>query len=239
MECREKLYEGKAKIIYGTDDPDLIIQYFKDDATAFDGKKKDTILNKGVVNNRTSEIIFKFLEAEGIPTHFVERMDDRHMLCRKLDIIPVEVIARNIVAGSLAKRLGTDEGLTLAMPVLEYCYKSDELGDPFINIWHIDAMGWATREQMARIDELAMRINSLLFDFYKQIDIRLVDMKLEFGLHKGQILLGDEMCPDTSRLWDAATNEKLDKDRFRRDMGKIEESYAEVCRRIESYGKQS
>ncbi|MBB5021475.1 phosphoribosylaminoimidazolesuccinocarboxamide synthase [Desulfurispira natronophila] len=238
MEKREKLYEGKAKIIYATDDPNLIIQYFKDDATAFNAEKKGTIINKGIMNNRTSEIIFNFLENHGVPTHFVKKLNDREMLCKKVEIIPVEVITRNIVAGSLAKRLGSEEGVPLAKPVVEHCYKSDELGDPFINIYHIDAMGWATREQIAIIDELALKINALLVDYYRDINIKLVDMKLEFGLHKGEILLADEMCPDTSRLWDATTNEKMDKDRFRRDLGKIEESYAEVVRRIESRGDQ-
>ncbi|UCZ55845.1 phosphoribosylaminoimidazolesuccinocarboxamide synthase [Desulfurispirillum indicum] len=236
MEKREKLYEGKAKILYATDDPNLIIQYFKDDATAFNAEKKGTIINKGIMNNRTSEIIFNFLENHGVPTHFVKKLNDREMLCKKVQIIPVEVITRNIVAGSLAKRLGSEEGVPLAKPVVEHCYKSDELGDPFINIYHIDAMGWATREQMATIDELSLKINALLVNYYRDINIKLVDMKLEFGVHKGQIILADEMCPDTSRLWDATTNEKMDKDRFRRDLGKIEESYAEVVRRIESRG---
>ncbi|ADU66512.1 phosphoribosylaminoimidazole-succinocarboxamide synthase [Desulfurispirillum indicum S5] len=238
MEKREKLYEGKAKILYATDDPNLIIQYFKDDATAFNAEKKGTIINKGIMNNRTSEIIFNFLENHGVPTHFVKKLNDREMLCKKVQIIPVEVITRNIVAGSLAKRLGSEEGVPLAKPVVEHCYKSDALGDPFINIYHIDAMGWATREQMATIDELSLKINALLVNYYRDINIKLVDMKLEFGVHKGQIILADEMCPDTSRLWDATTNEKMDKDRFRRDLGKIEESYAEVVRRIESRGNK-
>nr|WP_236613336.1 phosphoribosylaminoimidazolesuccinocarboxamide synthase [Chrysiogenes arsenatis] len=206
MEKREKLYEGKAKVIYSTDDPTVIIQYFKDDATAFNGLKKDQILNKGIINNRASEILFLYLAKNGIPTHFLGRPSEREMVCKKVKIIPVEVIIRNIIAGSLAKRLGSEEGVVLNKTVVEYCYKSDELGDPFINIWHIDAMGWATREQMAIIDDLSIKVNQLLVDYYKSIGIKLVDIKLEFGVDcEGNIILADEICPDTSRLWDATT----------------------------------
>ncbi len=232
MEKREKLYEGKAKIIYTTDDPDLIIQYFKDEATAFDGKKKGIIESKGVVNNRISEVIFRYLEDNGIPTHFVRRLNDREMLNRKLEIIKVEVIARNIAAGSLAKRLGMEEGTVLPFPVVEYYYKNDELGDPMINMDHIRVLNLATDEEMSQMRDCALKVNELLRSFFDERGIELVDFKLEFGRHKGEILLGDEICPDTCRLWDKETQEKMDKDRFRRDLGKLEETYAEVCRRV-------
>jgi len=232
MEKREKLYEGKAKIIYATDDPDLIIQYFKDDATAFNAAKKGTIRSKGILNNRISETLFTYLEKNGIPTHFVRRINEREMLNRKLDIIKVEVVARNIVAGSLAKRLGLDEGTLLENPIVEYYYKDDELGDPMINMDHIRSLALASDEAMARIREQALKVNGLLKDYFDKIDIDLVDFKLEFGLHKGEILLGDEICPDTCRLWDKTTHDKMDKDRFRQDLGKIEEAYLEVCRRV-------
>ncbi|MBE9504381.1 MAG: phosphoribosylaminoimidazolesuccinocarboxamide synthase [Proteobacteria bacterium] len=232
MEKREKLYEGKAKIIYSTDDPDLIIQYFKDDATAFNALKKGTIESKGIMNNKISEVLFKHLEKNGIPTHFVERLDDREMVNKKLDIILVEVVARNIVAGSLAKRLGKEEGEVLPMPIVEYYYKDDALGDPMINMDHIRALNLATDEEMDKIRGYALKVNDLLRKFFDDRGIDLVDYKLEFGRHNGEILLGDEICPDTCRLWDKATHEKMDKDRFRQDLGKIEEAYAEVCRRV-------
>jgi phosphoribosylaminoimidazole-succinocarboxamide synthase len=232
MEKREKLYEGKAKIIHATGDPDLIIQYFKDDATAFDGKKKGIIESKGISNNKISEVLFKYLEANGIPTHFVERLSDREMLNKKLDIIKVEVVARNIIAGSLAKRLGRNEGEALRKPVIEYYYKDDALGDPMINMDHIRVLGLATDDEVAQMRGYANRINDLLKKFFADRDIDLVDFKLEFGRHNGEVLLGDEICPDTCRLWDKTTHEKMDKDRFRRDLGKIEEAYAEVCRRV-------
>jgi len=232
MEKREKLYEGKAKIIHATDDPDLIIQYFKDDATAFNAEKKGSIESKGIMNNRISEVLFKYLEGEGIPTHFVERLSDREMLNKKLDIVLVEVVSRNICAGSLAKRLGRDEGDVLQAPIIEYYYKDDALGDPMINMDHIRVLGLATDGEMETITAYARKINGLLKKFFDERNIDLVDFKLEFGRHKGKILLGDEICPDTCRLWDKTTHEKMDKDRFRRDMGKIEEAYAEVCRRV-------
>ena len=232
MEKREKLYEGKAKIIHATDDPDLIIQYFKDDATAFNAEKKGSIESKGIMNNKISEVLFKYLEEKGIPTHFVERLSDREMLNKKLDIVLVEVVARNIVAGSLAKRLGKDEGEVLPAPIVEYYYKDDALGDPMINMDHIRILGLATDEEMGKITEYARKINGLLKKFFDKRNIDLVDFKLEFGRHNGKILLGDEICPDTCRLWDKTTGEKMDKDRFRRDMGKIEEAYAEVCKRV-------
>jgi len=232
MEKREKLYEGKAKIIHATDDADLIIQYFKDDATAFDGKKKGLIESKGIVNNKISEVLFKYLEEKGIPTHFVKRLSDREMLNKKLDIILVEVVARNIIAGSLSKRLGKDEGETLKNPIIEYYYKDDDLGDPMINMDHIRVLDLATDDEMTKIRDYATRINILLTKFFSDRNIDLVDFKLEFGRHNGEILLGDEICPDTCRLWDKSTGEKMDKDRFRRDMGKVEDAYAEVLKRV-------
>jgi len=226
------LYEGKAKILYTTDDPDLIIQYFKDDATAFNALKRGTILEKGIMNNKISEVLFKLLEKEGVPTHFVERLNDREMLVRRLQIVPVEIIVRNLIAGSMAKRLGLEEGGALSMPILEHCYKSDPLGDPMINQFHILALGWATEGELREIERLSFRVNDVLKDFFDRRNLILVDFKLEFGRHHGKILLGDEICPDTCRFWEKGSLEKLDKDRFRRDLGKVEEAYQEVCRRV-------
>jgi phosphoribosylaminoimidazole-succinocarboxamide synthase len=225
-------YEGKAKILYATDDPDLIIQYFKDDATAFNAQKRGTIQEKGIMNNKISEVLFQHLESRGVPTHFVRRLNDREMLVRRLQIIPVEVIVRNRIAGSLAKRLGLEEGGVLSTPVLEHCYKSDALGDPMINEFHIRALGWATDEEIKEIERLSFRVNELLKDFFDQRSLILVDFKLEYGRHHGKIYLGDEICPDTCRLWEKGSLEKLDKDRFRRDLGKVEDAYQEVCRRV-------
>ena len=210
----------------------MIIQYFKDDATAFNAQKRGTIQDKGIMNNKISEVLFKYLEAEGIPTHLVQRLSDREMLVRRLEIIPVEVIVRNIIAGSLAKRLGLEEGKALASPVLEHCYKSDPLGDPMINEYHIRALGWATDRELKEIEKLSLRVNDLLKDFFDRRGLILVDFKLEFGRHHGKVYLGDEICPDTCRLWEKGSLEKLDKDRFRRDLGKVEEAYQEVCRRV-------
>lgn len=232
MKKGEPFYEGKAKILYATDDPDLIIQYFKDEATAFNAQKRGIIQGKGVINNKISEVLFKYLEANGVPTHLVERLSDREMLVRRLRIIPVEVIVRNIVAGSMAKRLGLEEGASLSRPVLEHCYKSDALGDPMINEYHIRSLGWATDEEIKEIERLSFRVNELLKDFFDKRNLILVDFKLEFGRHHGKIYLGDEICPDTCRLWEKGTLEKLDKDRFRRDLGKVEDAYQEVCRRV-------
>jgi phosphoribosylaminoimidazole-succinocarboxamide synthase len=232
MKKGEPFYEGKAKILYATDDPDLIIQHFKDDATAFNAQKRGTIREKGILNNKISEVLFKYLESHGVPTHFVQRLNDREMLVRRLQIIPVEVIVRNLVAGSLAKRLGLEEGGKLSTPVLEHCYKSDPLGDPMINEFHIRALGWATDEEIKEIERLSFRVNDLLKDFFDQRNLILVDFKLEFGRHHGKVYLGDEICPDTCRFWEKATLEKLDKDRFRRDLGKVEDAYQEVCRRV-------
>lgn len=229
----ELLYEGKAKKVFKTDDPDLYWVEYKDDATAFNGKKKGIIQDKGYYNNQISVHFFKYLTSQGIPNHFVEQVGEREMLVKALEIIPVEVIARNIAAGSLAKRLGLPEGTPLTKPVLEFCYKSDELGDPMINDYHIATLGLATDEEMARIKELAWRINELLTAYLKERQLILVDFKLEFGRHRGRVLLGDEISPDTCRFWDATTQEKLDKDRFRRDLGEVEEAYAEVLRRLQ------
>src|SRR5579863_7754850 len=230
----EMFYEGKAKKLYATADPDLVISYFKDDATAFNAKKRGTIEEKGVMNNRISELFFTLLEHNGIPTHFVRRLNDREMLCRRLDIIPAETVVRNIVAGSMAKRLGREEGETLKHPVVEYYYKSDPLDDPMITSDHAIVFGWATAEELRTIDLIALRVNDILKEFLEQRGVLLVDFKLEFGRHHGEILLGDEICPDTCRFWDKQTRQKLDKDRFRRDLGGVEEAYQEMLRRVES-----
>ncbi|MBT3366543.1 MAG: phosphoribosylaminoimidazolesuccinocarboxamide synthase [Nitrospina sp.] len=228
MERLEKLYEGKAKILYNTSDPDLVIQYFKDDASAFDGKKKGTIVDKGVMNNHMSSKIFQYLENEGVETHFVKTLNDREMLVKKLDIIPVEVVLRNVAAGSLCKRLGIEEGRVLEKPILEFFYKSDPLGDPMINECHVDVFGWATKEEVEILKSEGLKINNLMIKFFKERNIRLVDFKLEFGRHKGKVFLGDEISPDGCRLWHWDTNEKMDKDRFRFNLGNVEEKYQEV-----------
>ncbi|MFQ5450502.1 MAG: phosphoribosylaminoimidazolesuccinocarboxamide synthase [Nitrospinaceae bacterium] len=228
MKRLEKLYEGKAKILYATDDPGKVIQYFKDDATAFNGIKKGTIVDKGVINNQVSSRIFQYLEENGVQTHFLGQLTDREMLVRKLEIIPVEVVVRNVAAGSLCKRLGIEEGRPLDPPVLEFFYKSDPLGDPMINEYHISTFGWATAGQVETLKSSGFRINALLTDFFKERKIRLVDFKLEFGLHGGTVLLGDEISPDGCRLWHWETGEKMDKDRFRFGLGSVEEKYQEV-----------
>ena len=229
MEKLEKLYEGKAKILYKTSDPDLLIQYFKDDASAFDGKKKGTIVDKGVMNNHMSSRIFEYLEENGVKTHFVKNLNDREMLVKNLDIIPVEVVLRNVAAGSLCKRLGIEEGRVFEeQPILEFFYKSDPLGDPMINECHVDIFGWATKEEVEILKSEGIKINKLMVKFFKERKIRLVDFKVEFGRHKGEVLLGDEISPDGCRLWDWETNEKMDKDRFRFNLGSVEEKYQEV-----------
>jgi phosphoribosylaminoimidazole-succinocarboxamide synthase len=232
MEKRELIYEGKAKKLYTTDDPDLLIQYFKDDATAFNAKKRGTIEEKGVINNRMSEIFFGLLEREGVRTHFVERLSDREMLIKRLDIVPVETVVRNIVAGSLAKRLGLEEGGDLPRPIVEYYYKSDALDDPMIIEDHILVFHFATEEELGKIRSMALEVNDVLRRFLDARGIILVDAKFEFGRHKGEILLGDEICPDTCRFWDKVTREKLDKDRFRRDLGNVEGAYREMMSRV-------
>ena len=229
MEKLEKLYEGKAKILYKTSDPDLLIQYFKDDASAFDGKKKGTIVDKGVMNNHMSSRIFEYLEENGVKTHFVKNLNDREMLVKNLDIIPVEVVLRNVAAGSLCKRLGIEEGRIFEeQPILEFFYKSDPLGDPMINECHVDIFGWATKEEVEILKSEGLKVNKLMVEFFKERKIRLVDFKVEFGRHNGQVLLGDEISPDGCRLWDWETNEKMDKDRFRFNLGSVEEKYQEV-----------
>ncbi len=232
MEKREKLYEGKAKILYATDDPDLLIQHFTDNATAFNGKKKGIIKNKGIINNKMTAKIFKMLEDKGIPTHFVEVLNDREMVVKKLDIIMVELVVRNIAAGSLAKRLGIEVGTEMPFPIVEFYYKSDELNDPMINDWHIKYLNLATPEELNYMVETSLKVNDILKKFFDERDIKLVDFKLEFGRHNGQILLGDEFTPDGSRLWNKSDNYILDKDRFRKDLGFVEEAYEEVCRRV-------
>jgi phosphoribosylaminoimidazole-succinocarboxamide synthase len=229
----EMFYEGKAKKLYSTADPDLVIAHFKDDATAFNAKKRGTIEDKGVINNRMSELFFGILEKAGVKTHFVRRLNDRDMLCKRLEIVPVETVVRNIVAGSMAKRLGREEGETLKWPIVEYYYKSDPLDDPLIYPEHALLFGWATEAELKTIRELALNVNQVLQRFLEERDVILVDFKLEFGRHKGEILLGDEICPDTCRFWDKATRKKLDKDRFRRDLGDVEDAYQEMLRRVE------
>ncbi|MFQ5464691.1 MAG: phosphoribosylaminoimidazolesuccinocarboxamide synthase [Thermodesulfobacteriota bacterium] len=232
MKKLEKLYEGKAKIIYATDDPDLYIQHFKDEATAFDGKKKGVIPHKGILNNKISSRIFGYLEDKGIKTHFVDRPSDRDMVVKKLEIIPVEVVVRNVAAGSLAKRMGLVEGAPLAETIVELYYKSDELGDPMINEYHARAFGLATPAQLGVMEEEALKVNTILVEFFRSRGLILVDFKLEFGTHRGEVLLGDEITPDGCRLWDLATREKMDKDRFRRDLGGVEEAYEEVLVKV-------
>ena len=232
MEKREKIYEGKAKQLFTTDNPDLLVQYFKDEATAFDGKKKGIIEHKGILNNKISSRIFRMLEEKGIKTHFVDTLSDREMLVKRLRIIPVEVVIRNIAAGSLCKRLGLEEGLELKEPTLEFFLKNDPLGDPMINEYHARVFGWATDAELNQMKETAFKINKILSEFFSVRGIILVDFKLEFGEHKGEVLLGDEITPDGCRLWDKATREKMDKDRFRRDLGKVEEAYQEVLRKV-------
>lgn len=227
-----QIYEGKAKKVYDTTDPKLAIVSYKDDATAFNGVKKGTIVGKGVVNNKVSNHLFRLLEKEGVPTHYVEEISDRETVVKKVQIVPVEVIVRNIAAGSLSKRLGLPEGTKLKTTVLEYCYKNDELGDPMINDYHIAAMDLATVEEMEKIARYSFAVNDFLTRYLKDLGIELIDFKLEFGRFDGNIVLADEISPDTCRFWDSVTHEKLDKDRFRRDLGKVEEAYAEILRRL-------
>lgn len=232
MERTIQLYEGKAKKVYLTDNDDVVLVSYKDDATAFNGIKKGTILGKGVVNNKCSNHLFKMLESKGIPTHYIEEINDRETFVKKVKIVPLEVIVRNIAAGSLSKRLGIPEGTKLAKTVLEFSYKNDDLGDPMINDYHVFAMELATEDELNTIKSYALKINEILTDYLKDINIELIDFKLEFGRYKGQIILADEISPDTCRFWDSKTGEKLDKDRFRRDMGGVEEAYQEVLARL-------
>jgi phosphoribosylaminoimidazole-succinocarboxamide synthase len=232
MQKKERLYEGKAKIVWTTTDPDLLIQEFKDDATAFDGVKRGTISGKGEINCRMSAHLFTKLSDAGIPNHFVEQRSPREMLIRRLKIFPVEVVMRNIAAGSLAKRLGLEEGVPMSKPVLELYYKRDDLHDPMINEFHIAALNLMEKPDLVLVKRYAIKINSLLSRWMRRIKIRLIDFKLEFGSHHGTVLLGDEISPDTCRFWDSRTNEKLDKDRFRRDLGNVEEAYTEMLKRV-------
>jgi phosphoribosylaminoimidazole-succinocarboxamide synthase len=229
----EFLYEGKAKKIFKTADPNQLLVEFKDDATAFDGVKKDRLQDKGILNNRLSAIFFQLLEKKGIETHYLETLSEREMLVKALEIIPVEVIVRNIAAGSISKRLGIEEGIKLKKTVLEFSLKDDALHDPMINHYHIYALDLATAEEMAIIEKAALEINTILIPYLEQKGIRLVDFKLEFGRHQGRVILGDEISPDTCRFWDSSSGEKLDKDRFRRDLGGVVEAYREVLRRLE------
>ena len=232
---KEMLYEGKAKKIFATEDKDLVIAHYKDDATAFDGIKKDVIESKGVVNNLSSSILFSWLEEKGINTHFVKQLSERDSLLKKVKIFPLEVIMRNVVAGSLVRKLGREEGKILNIPILEFCYKDDALHDPPINDSHILAFEWANEKQLAKIKELSYKTNELLKERFLKANLTLVDIKFEYGLFKNEeILLADEISPDTSRLWDIKSKEKLDKDRFRFDMGNVESSYQEVLRRLQS-----
>lgn len=232
MKKLEMLYEGKAKKVYNTDVDDVLIVDYKDDATAFNGEKKGTIVGKGVVNNRMTNHIFQLLEKEGVPTHFVEELSDRETAVKKVEIVPLEVIIRNIAAGSFSKKLGIEEGKKLLAPTLEFSYKDDELGDPMINDYYAIAIGAATQEEIDRITELVFKVNKFLLSFFEKAGIELVDFKVEFGRYKGEIILADEISPDTCRLWDIETHEKLDKDRFRRNMGNVEEAYVEVYKRL-------
>jgi len=232
MEKLKQIYEGKAKKLFETADPDLLIQEFKDDATAFDATKRGTILNKGVINNKLSEKLFNLLSKKGVPTHFVKRLNDRDMLVKKVAIVPIEVTIRNIVAGGMAKLLALEEGTVLKEPVLEYHYKEDKLHDPLINDYHIKALGLATDKELEAIKKYSFKVNGALGEFFDSKGLILVDFKLEFGRFKGKIILADEISPDTCRLWDKTTKEKLDKDRFRRDLGGVEEAYQEVLRRV-------
>ena len=229
---KEQLYEGKAKKVFATQDPDYVIVSYKDDATALNGLKRGTISGKGEVNNRVSNILFSYLEKNGVPTHFVKELSPRETAVKRVSIVPVEVVVRNVAAGSLAKRLGIPEGTVLKKTVLEFYYKDDALGDPLINCSHIYALDIATKDEMDRISELALKVDKLLSEYFAPAGVRLIDYKLEFGRFHDQIILADEISPDTCRFWDDKTGEKLDKDRFRRDLGGEAEAYAELMRRV-------
>ena len=235
MEKKEQLYEGKAKKVFATNDPELLIVDYKDDATAFNGLKKGTIKGKGVINNQMSNRLMALLETKGVPTHFVKELSERETLVKKVSIVPLEVIVRNISAGSFAKHYGVEEGIVFDQPTIEFSYKNDALGDPLLNAYHALALKLATPEEIDAIKDYSFRINEVLKDFWKSCGVTLVDFKLEFGrLSNGTIVLADEISPDTSRLWDSKTGEKLDKDRFRRDLGGVEEAYAEIMKRLEA-----
>jgi len=232
MEKREMMYEGKAKKVYATDDKDRVVIYYKDDATAFNGEKKGQIEDKGVMNNSITTMLFELLEKNGVKTHFEKKLSDREQLCKRVEIVPLEVIVRNVAAGSMAKRLGLNEGMELKTTVLELSYKNDDLGDPLINDYHAVGIGLTNFEELKKIYEMATKVNDVLKSFFLEQGIKLIDFKIEFGRFNGEILLADEISPDTCRLWDAKTNEKLDKDRFRRDLGNVKEAYIEILKRI-------
>ena len=233
MEKRQQIYEGKAKKVYATDDSRFVIVSYKDDATALDGLKKGTIAGKGAINNRMSNFLMRLLEKHGVPTHFVDELNDRETVGKKVSIVPLEVIIRNVSAGSFAKRFGVEEGIVFESPTIEFSYKNDELHDPLMNSYHAIALKVATREEIEYIKELAFKVNEVLKEYFLSLDVRLIDFKLEFGkLEDGTIVLADEISPDTCRFWDAVTNEKLDKDRFRRDMGGVEDAYKEMMHRV-------
>ena len=233
MEKKEQLYEGKAKKVFATDDPNLVIVDYKDDATAFNGLKKGSIAGKGVINNVMSNHMFQLLEKQGVPTHFVEQLSERETLVKKVSIIPLEVIIRNISAGSFAKRFGVEEGIVFDEPTIEFSYKNDDLGDPLMNSYHAVALKAATREEIETIKSMAFKVNEVMKQYFDSLNVILVDFKLEFGkTADGKIVLADEISPDTCRLWDKTTKEKLDKDRFRRDLGGVEEAYQEIMKRV-------
>ena len=232
MERTVQLYEGKAKKVYATTDPDIVLVSYKDDATAFNGLKKGTILGKGVVNNVCSNHLFRLLEKKGVPTHYVEEINERETYVKKVEIVPLEVIIRNRAAGSFSKRYGVPEGTELATTIIEFSYKNDDLGDPLINDYHALALRLATQEEIDKIKELAFKVNDILKEYFMEIGVELIDFKLEFGRYKGQIILADEISPDTCRFWDAKTGEKLDKDRFRRDMDDVDKGYREMMKRM-------
>ncbi len=235
MEKKEQLYEGKAKKVFATDDPNLVIVSYKDDATAFNGEKKGTITGKGAINNVMSNHMFQLLEQQGVPTHFVEQLSDRETVVKKVSIVPLEVIVRNISAGSFAKRYGVKEGIVFDEPTFELSYKNDDLGDPLMNDYHAIALKLATREEIELIKSMTFKINEVMKQYFDTLNVTLVDFKLEFGkTADGTIVLADEISPDTCRLWDKTTGEKLDKDRFRRDMGGVEEAYQEIMKRVMS-----
>lgn len=232
IEKKEQLYEGKAKKVYATNNPDYVIVDYKDDATAFNGEKKGTIVGKGAINNRMTNYMFKMLEKEGIPTHLVEEINDRETIVKKVEIVPLEVIIRNVAAGSFSKKLGIEEGTPLKRPTLEFSYKNDDLGDPFINRYYALGLDLATEEEIDKITEYAFKVNDFMLKFFKGFNIDLIDFKIEFGRFKNEIILADEISPDTCRFWDSTTHEKLDKDRFRRDMGGVEDAYNEIMKRL-------
>ena len=232
MEKTVQLYEGKAKKVYATNDENLVIVSYKDDATAFNGLKKGTISGKGVINNRMSNMLMQMLEKNGVPTHFVEELSERDTVVKKVSIVPLEVIIRNISAGSFAKRYGVEEGIVFDEPTIEFSYKNDDLGDPLINDYHALALGLATQEEIDTIKAMAFKVNEVMKEYFKKLDVILVDFKLEFGLYKGEVVLGDEFSPDGSRLWDKETLEKMDKDRFRQSLGGLIEAYEAVARRL-------